>query len=184
MLTVQLNDGHTIMPLFGLGTAAGAAAAQAAGEALASGRLTPVSEEVKAAVKEAIACGYRHLDTAYVYGVEASIGAALREVFAEGTIRREELFVTTKLFNSHHAKADVEPACRRSLALLGLDYVDMYLMHWPYAFQNIPQAVGEVLFPRGADGELLYAPEITPLETWLVRLTSTCSLPSHFLIQV
>ena len=74
---------------------------------------------------------YRHIDTAYVYGVEASIGAALREVFAEGTVRREELFVTTKLFNTHHAKEDVEPACRRSLALLGLDYVDMYLMHWP-----------------------------------------------------
>ena len=52
---------------------------------------------MKAAVKEAIACGYRHIDTAYVYGVEASIGAALREVFGEGTIRREELFVTTKL---------------------------------------------------------------------------------------
>ena len=166
MLTATLNDGHT-MPLFGLGTAAGAAAAQAAGEALASGEPSPVSEEVKAAVKEAIACGYRHIDTAYVYGVEASIGAALREVFGEGTIRREELFVTTKLFNSHHAAADVEPACHRSLAILGLDYVDMYLMHWPYAFQNVVQDVGEVLFPRGTDGELLYAPEITPLETWL-----------------
>eukprot|EP01043_Picozoa_sp_COSAG02_P010020 COSAG02_NODE_346_length_24113_cov_13.213001_10_plen_421_part_00 len=166
MLTVQLNNGHT-MPLLGLGTAAGAQAAQAAGEALASGRPSPVSEEIKDAVKQAIACGYRHIDTAYVYGVEASIGAALREVFAEGMVRREELFVTTKLFNSHHAKEDVEPACRRSLALLGLGYVDLYLMHWPYAFQNIPQAVGEVLFPRGTDGELLYAPEIAPLETWL-----------------
>ena len=73
---------------------------------MASGRPSPVSEEIKDAVKQAIACGYRHIDTAYVYGVEASIGAALREAFAEGVVRREELFVTTKLFNSHHAKED------------------------------------------------------------------------------
>jgi alcohol dehydrogenase (NADP+) len=163
---VLLNDG-ALMPLVGLGTAAGAAAAQAAGEALASGRPAPINEEVKAAVKAAVACGYRHIDTAYVYGVEASIGAALAELFAEGAVRREELFVTTKLFNSHHAAADVEPACRASLAALQLEYADLYLMHWPYAFQNVVQPVGEVLFPRGPDGALLYAPEAPPLATWL-----------------
>ena len=58
MLSVQLNDGRHTMPLFGLGTAAGAQAAQAAGEALANGKPSPVSEQVKEAVKEAIACGY------------------------------------------------------------------------------------------------------------------------------
>lgn len=82
------------------------------------------------AVKEAIRMGYRHIDCAAVYGNEKEIGAALAEVIAEGTVTREELWITSKVWNDMHH--DVIGACRRSLSDLGLDYVDLYLVHWPF----------------------------------------------------
>ena len=89
------------------------------------------SEEMAAAVKGAIEVGYRHLDCASVYGNEDRIGAALEEVFAQG-LRREELWVTSKLWNDKHAGDDVIASCRKSLADLRLDTLDMYLVHWPF----------------------------------------------------
>jgi len=87
--------------------------------------------EIAEAVKGAISVGYRHLDCAAVYGNEDRIGDALQELFSRG-LRREELWVTSKLWNDKHAESDVIPACRQSLADLQLDYLDLYLVHWPF----------------------------------------------------
>jgi diketogulonate reductase-like aldo/keto reductase len=104
------------MPAIGLGT-------------FGSDHVTP--EAVASAVRGAIEVGYRHLDCASVYGNEDRIGAVLEDLFRRG-LRREELWVTSKLWNDKHAEADVVPSCRKSLSDLGLNYVDMYLVHWPF----------------------------------------------------
>src|ERR1700741_665371 len=83
--------------------------------------------ETQAAVEEARAVGYRHIDTAAAYRNEAGVGAAI----AASDIPREELFVTTKLWNSEQGHDSALQACARSLEALGLDYVDLYLIHWP-----------------------------------------------------
>jgi diketogulonate reductase-like aldo/keto reductase len=89
------------------------------------------AKDMAAAVKGAIEVGYRQIDCASVYGNEDCIGAALQEVFGQG-LRREELWVTSKLWNDKHAEDDVIASCRKSLADLRLDYLDMYLVHWPF----------------------------------------------------
>lgn len=92
--------------------------------------------EVKNAVKMAIKAGYRHIDCAFIYGNEAEIGQALSECFSEGLVTREELWITSKLWNDAHAKADVIPALKTSLSNLQLDYLDLYLIHWPIALKK------------------------------------------------
>ena len=87
--------------------------------------------EIAAAVKDAASLGYRHFDCASVYGNEDRIGESFREIIGGG-IRREELWVTGKLWNDKHGEADVIASCRKSLADLQLDYLDMYLIHWPF----------------------------------------------------
>ncbi len=89
------------------------------------------ADEVARAVKDAVSLGYRHLDCASVYQNENQIGAALQDVFHQG-IGREELWIGSKLWNDKHAEADIIPACRQSLADLQLNYLDMYLVHWPF----------------------------------------------------
>lgn len=88
--------------------------------------------EVKEAVKAAIACGYRHLDCAAIYGNEAEVGEGLKLA----GVPREEVFITSKLWNACHAAADVEPACRESISKLGTEYLDLYLMHWPVCLKK------------------------------------------------
>ena len=83
------------------------------------------------AVKAAARCGYRHFDCASVYGNEAEIGGALAEVMATG-VKREELWITSKLWNDKHAPHDVIASCEKSLADLRLSYLDLYLVHWPF----------------------------------------------------
>jgi alcohol dehydrogenase (NADP+) len=115
--------------------------------------------EVGAAVREAIRLGYRHIDCASVYGNEPEVGAAIRGAIAAGEVKREELWITSKLWCNAHGRGNVEPALRRTLNDLGLDWLDLYLIHWP-----VPIKPG-VAFP--ASGADLLPPEQVPLaDTW------------------
>ena len=89
------------------------------------------AERIAEAVKYAASCGYRHFDCASVYGNEAQIGGALADVMAGG-IKREQLWITSKLWNDKHAPEDVIASCEKSLADLRLNYLDLYLVHWPF----------------------------------------------------
>ncbi|PQB04284.1 aldo/keto reductase [Aureitalea marina] len=104
--------------------------------AIGLGTWKATGETVKQAVKDAVNAGYRHIDTAAVYQNENEIGEALQEIFAEGNVKREDLFITSKLWNDAHASEDVLPALSESLDKLQLDYLDLYLIHWPVAFQK------------------------------------------------
>ena len=87
--------------------------------------------EIAEVVKDAAAVGYRHFDCASVYGNEAEIGVAFEEIL-RGGIKREELWITSKLWNDKHGEDDVIASCRQSLSDLRLDYLDLYLVHWPF----------------------------------------------------
>ncbi len=120
----------------------------------------------KAAILEAIQIGYRHIDCAWIYGNEAVIGEALAEAFAKGVVKREELFITSKLWNSHHAVVDVKKACVESIKRLGCDYLDLYLMHWPIEFKS------NVLMPE-TDADYVPLTEIPLAQTWQAMETLT-----------
>jgi alcohol dehydrogenase (NADP+) len=121
--------------------------------------------DVYKAVKEAIRVGYRHIDCAFIYGNEAEIGQALSEAFAEGLVTREQLWVTSKLWNDCHAPADVQPALAQTLADLKLDYLDLYLIHWPVSIKK-----GEG-FPLSAE-KLISLEDLPILDTW--QALETC----------
>ena len=89
------------------------------------------ASEVAAAVEGAAAVGYRHFDCASVYGNEPQIGYALRQVWRT-SIRREQVWITSKLWNDKHGENDVIRSCKQSLTDLRLDYLDLYLVHWPF----------------------------------------------------
>ncbi len=111
------------------------------------------------AVREAIRLGYRHIDCAAVYGNEAEIGQALEEIMNAGEVKREELWITSKLWNDCHREEDVRPALKKSLADLRLDYLDLYLVHWPIAFRK------GVSFPHSRE-DFFTLDEVPLGETW------------------
>lgn len=140
MKLLRFDDGDT-MPTLGLGT------------------WKSEPDEVYRAVKEAVRVGYRHVDCAAIYGNEAEVGRALKESFDEGVVDREDVWITSKLWNDRHAWEDVRPALEETLADLRLDYLDLYLVHWPIAFEK------GVSFPRSAD-EILSLEDRPLEETW------------------
>ena len=93
-------------------------------------------DEVFNAVVKAVKAGYRHIDCAYIYKNETEIGEALNYLFSKNIVKREELFITSKLWNSFHAPDRVQAAIQTSLDALQLDYLDLYLVHWPLAFKD------------------------------------------------
>ncbi|XP_066290550.1 aldo-keto reductase family 1 member B1-like isoform X2 [Branchiostoma lanceolatum] len=101
--------------------------------------------EVATAVKVAIGAGYRHIDTAWNYGNEAEVGQGVRAAIRDGTVERRELFIVTKLWCTFHRPEDVKLGIADSLDKLGLDYVDMYLMHGPQGFKAMESLVDEGL---------------------------------------
>lgn len=115
--------------------------------------------DVKKAVKDALNAGMRHIDTAAAYGNEKEIGEALTEIFAEGKIMREDVFITSKLWNDAHQEGYVIPAIEKSLKNLQLDYLDLYLVHWPVAFKP---GVNQPSKPS----DYLSLEEVPLIETW------------------
>lgn len=93
--------------------------------------------QIAEAVLGAAAVGYRHFDCAAVYGNEKEIGISLQKIMSSG-IKREELWVTSKLWNDKHAEQDVIPACKQTLQDLQLEYLDLYLIHWPFPNHHAP----------------------------------------------
>lgn len=104
--------------------------------------------DVGAAVKHAIEIGYRHIDCALIYGNEAAIGEAIAECIAAATVTREQLWITSKLWNDSHATEDVSLALDKTLADLRLDYLDLYLIHWPVCLRKgtvVPQSPADFI---------------------------------------
>jgi len=120
--------------------------------------------DVGQAVEAALDAGYRHIDCAAIYGNEPEVGEALQRVFSRGEVKREDVHVTSKLWNNAHLKDDVIPALKNTLSDLKLDYLDLYLIHWPVAFR--PGLDG---FPESESDFL--TPEQAPItETWAAML--------------
>jgi alcohol dehydrogenase (NADP+) len=113
------------------------------------------------ATRDALEAGFRHFDCAERYKNEREVGEALRAGLAAGGIAREDIFVTTKLWNTNHRPERVEPAFDASLDRLRLNYLDLYLIHTPFAFQP-----GDDQDPRDQDGNVLYDRSVTLLDTW------------------
>ncbi|XP_062067002.1 prostaglandin-E(2) 9-reductase-like isoform X2 [Lepus europaeus] len=131
---MALNDGHFI-PVLGLGTYAPAEVPKSkAGEA----------------TKIAIDAGYRHIDAAYVYQNEVEVGLAIRSKIADGTVKREDIFYTSKLWSTFHRPELVRPSLEKSLKNLQLDYVDLYIIHLPVSMKP-----GEEIFPTDENGKVM-----------------------------
>src|SRR5471032_2156906 len=129
--------------------------------ALGFGTLIPDPAETRSATTNALRVGFRHFDCAERYRNEREIGESLQAEFAAGAIAREDVFITTKLWNSHHRPERVEPAFDASCERLGIRYVDLYLIHTPFAFQP-----GDNYEPRDQKGNIIYDNGVTLLETW------------------
>jgi diketogulonate reductase-like aldo/keto reductase len=129
--------------------------------AVGFGTLIPDPLATKQATKTALEVGFRHLDCAERYRNEEAVGDAMQAVFKAGTVRREDVFVTTKLWNTNHRPERVKPAFDASLRRLRLDYVDCYLIHTPFAFQP-----GDEQDPRDERDQVIYDRGVTLIETW------------------
>jgi diketogulonate reductase-like aldo/keto reductase len=140
---LPLNTGSAAIPALGFGT------------------LIPDPVATRLATRAALETGFRLLDTAERYRTEREVGDAMRDVFNQGKIKREDVFVITKLWNTNHRPERVKPAFEASLVKLQLDYLDLYLIHTPFAFQP-----GDDQDPRDASGAVTYDKSVTLLDTW------------------
>jgi diketogulonate reductase-like aldo/keto reductase len=140
---IPLTNGSGALPAVGFGT------------------LIPDPLVTRQAVKTALEVGFRHFDCAERYRNEAAIGDAMQEVFKGGAIKREDVFVTTKLWNSNHRPERVKPAFDASRRRLQIDYVDCYVIHTPFAFRP-----GDEQDPRDEHGQVVYDSGVTLVETW------------------
>src|SRR6202795_3613207 len=140
---IALNHGSGAIPALGFGT------------------LIPDPMATRNATKAALEAGFRLLDTAERYRTEKEVGEAMREVFKAGEIKREDVFIATKLWNNNHRPERVKPAFEASLKKLQLDYLDLYLIHTPFAFQP-----GDEQDPRDENGKVIYDKGVTLLDTW------------------
>jgi aldehyde reductase len=129
--------------------------------ALGFGTLIPDATATRNATRTAIQTGFRHLDCAERYRNEEQVGQAIREAIHAGWIKRNDLFITTKLWNNNHRPERVQPAIEASRERLQLEYVDLYLMHTPYAFRP-----GDEQDPRDQNGKVIYDEGITLMDTW------------------
>ena len=143
MTKMPLNNGSGQMPALGFGT------------------LIPDAALTRTATRDALDAGFRHFDCAERYRNEHEVGEALQAGLVANGIARENIFITTKLWNSNHRPERVEPAFDASLDRLRLEYLDLYLIHTPYAFQP-----GEEQDPRDQNGNVLYDKGVTLLDTW------------------
>jgi alcohol dehydrogenase (NADP+) len=143
MTRIPLNHGGGQMPALGFGT------------------LIPDAAVTITATRDALEAGFRHFDCAERYGNEREVGRALQAGLAAGGIAREDIFVTTKLWNSNHRPERVEPAFQASLDRLVLRYLDLYLIHTLFAFQP-----GDEQDPRDRNGNIIYDRDVTLLDTW------------------
>ena len=140
---MPLNNGSGAMPALGFGT------------------LIPDPVATRTATIAALEAGFRQLDCSERYRNEKEVGEALQEVFKAGKIKREEVFIATKVWNNNHRPERVKPAFEASLKRLQVDYVDLYLIHTPFAFQP-----GDDQDPRDASGNVIYDKGVTLLDTW------------------
>jgi diketogulonate reductase-like aldo/keto reductase len=140
---IPLNNGSDEIPALGFGT------------------LIPDPTATKEATRTALEVGFRQFDCAERYRNEEHVGEAMRGVFTEGKVRREDVFVGTKLWNNNHRPERVGPAFEASLRRLQLDYVDLYSIHTPFAFK-----AGDEQDPRDANGKVIYDNAATLTNTW------------------
>ena len=143
MTRISLKNGAGRMPALGFGT------------------LIPDPAVTITATTAALEAGFRHFDCAERYSNEREVGQALQAGLAAANIAREDVFVTTKLWNSNHRPERVEPAFEASLDRLELKYLDLYLVHTPFAFQS-----GDEQDPRDQNGNVLYDHDVTLFDTW------------------
>ncbi len=129
--------------------------------ALGFGTLIPDLGDARRATKTALEVGFRQFDCTERYRNEEAVGEALQGARGEGTVRRDDLFIATKVWNNNHRPERIEPAFEASLGRRGLKYLDLYLIHTPFAFQP-----GDEQDPRDQNGNLVYDHGVTLLDTW------------------
>lgn len=147
MKSLTLTNQDTI-PMFGLGT------------------WKSPPGEVYQAVKTALAIGYKHIDCAPIYRNEPEVGQAIQESLNSGIVKREEIWITSKLWNSDHQSSEVIPALKQTLKDLQLEYLDLFLIHWPIALKK------GVLFPEKAS-DYLTLTEVPLIETWSAMIAAS-----------